>query len=274
MVPWLVFLIIVISAPSSAFAQRLNACLRCHDPCHRPQISATEQQDCTFCHRGNDQTTRKDLAHHFLIGRRYAWYRLPQSAVVVEGEKRMDQLACRRCHVQQKKGNQLAVDLDRLLASSSVEELESALQDPAFYMPDFNLSQLDLNLLITQIFAGGVNADTFAIAPPVVVHFEDDADQEHLFEKHCGSCHRVLTGHLGGLGKGTVAPNLSGLLTPYYPKNYKEHQPWDVDGLTKWIRNPRSIRRLSWMPPLRLDEKQIKQLIDSTWPEEFRKEHQ
>ncbi|MCD6525574.1 MAG: cytochrome c [Desulfuromonas sp.] len=279
MVLWLVFLTIVLGGPSAVFTQDLNTCLRCHEQCHGLDLLAASHDDvampsnCTTCHRGNDQTTRKELAHHFLIGARYAWYRIAQSEAVVDGKKRIEQLACRRCHIQLKQGNLLAINLDMLMAIRSVEELEQALRVPAFYMPDFSLAEDDLRLLVTQILAGGVDAETMNVAQPVVVHFEDEADLEHLFEKNCGSCHRVLTRHLGGLGQGTIAPNLSGLLTRFYPENFKDQQLWNGEGLTKWIKNPRSIRRLTRMPPLRLNDQQIKQLMESTWSQEFGKEH-
>jgi cytochrome c2 len=55
-------------------------------------------------------------------------------------------------------------------------------------------------------------------------------------------------------------------LTPFYPQNFKEQQAWDADGLGRWIKNPRQIRPLSPMPPLNLNDQQIRELIDNTWP--------
>jgi len=226
-----------------------------------------EKFRCTWCHRGNALTSRKELAHHNLVGKAYAAYRLPATELPREGGSWLDIFACRRCHVHKKHGNVLATNLDQLLSSSSVEEIKNAISAPAFYMPDFSMSDRVNNAVITQILRGGLSYKADRILPPTVVHFSDNDEKQSLFEKHCGSCHRVLTAHHGGLGVGVQGPNLSGLLGKFYPHNYRDGQPWTLRALNDWLTNPRKIRPLTTMPALIIDKKVQTELIDDTWPQ-------
>ncbi|MEA3464865.1 MAG: selenite/tellurite reduction operon c-type cytochrome lipoprotein ExtS [Thermodesulfobacteriota bacterium] len=269
MVVWLVFLISVLGGAGSALAQDLNSCLACHQHCHGEvvwQRDSVVPLVCTQCHRGNNRTTRKTISHHFLIDAAHAWYRLPLSRVYLDGKKRIDQLSCRRCHLQNKQGNTLAINLDQLLATASVDEIETALRVSALYMPNFSISQGDLIALVTQVLAGGLAAPPVSGSAPVVVHFEDNIKSEHLFVKHCGVCHRVLTHHQGGLGHGLIGPNLSGLFTPFYPATAKDGQHWTREAVVVWLKNPRKIRPLTRMPPVTLINDEALMLVDATWP--------
>jgi cytochrome c2 len=75
----------------------------------------------------------------------------------------------------------------------------------------------------------------------------------------------VLTSRFGGLGNSAIGPNLSGLLTEYYPPTYKEKERWTVDALGKWLKNPREIRKLTQMPPQKLSVKKFKRLLKEVW---------
>lgn len=283
MVAWLVFLALIFYplvptgwADSVGIANgngaAINSCLNCHSDqlssylCTSPLKSAA-RQGCVWCHRGNAATSRKDLAHNNLIGKDYASYRLPEAEVVSAGVTWVGTLACRRCHVQNNQGSRLATNLDQLLMRASIAEIERAIAEPAFYMPQFALNASVRQAVITQILAGGSTHPSGQLAAPVVVHFADNVNQETLFEKHCGSCHRVLTARHGGLGDGVQGPNLSGLLSEFYPCNYLNNQSWTAAALHDWIKNPRKIRPLTTMPPLVLDKQLLQQLIDDTWPE-------
>lgn len=263
-------LLILLLVVTAASGETLNTCLDCHGRVLLSHDFVAETPvplvDCVRCHRGNNQTRRKVLAHSQRIDACYAWFRLPDTAIMKAARESIDRFACRRCHVQNRKGHLLAADLDRLLQQRSIEEITLALENPAYYMPDFALGEEDRQLVILALLAGGTNPFDQSEEDVAIVHFEDPATEERPFEKHCGSCHRVLTSHLGGLGTTTVAPNLSGLLTPFYPHNFKENQLWTADGLSRWIKNPRQIRPLAVMPPLNLNDQQIQQLIDNTWP--------
>ena len=48
-----------------------------------------------------------------------------------------------------------------------------------------------------------------------------------MFNNHCGSCHRMLTQQLGGLGQGDIGPNLSGIFSEFYFKNFKDGKSWN-----------------------------------------------
>ncbi len=250
--------------------ETLNSCLECHSRVVLSHDFVTDSAvaltDCVGCHRGNPQTRRKDLAHSQRIDAVYAWFRLANAPIMTAARLSIDRFACRRCHIQNRKGNTLAADLDQLLTQRSIEEMTEALLEPAYYMPNFALGEQDCQHVILALLEGGTVPLHNAGEDITIVHFEDPASEERPFEKHCGACHRVLTPHSGGLGTATIAPNLSGLLTSFYPKTFKDDQPWTTDGLTRWIKNPRQIRPLAVMPPLDLNDQQIHQLIDNTWP--------
>lgn len=275
---WLVLLVCQLLLGSVAEAAPFNSCVGCHEPCQGyrladSEIHAAAENVCVTCHQGNPLTRRKELAHHFLIDGAYAWYRLPQSEMVQNGQKLVEQLGCRRCHVQRGKGRSLATSLDSLFYRATVAEIENALQQPAYYMPDFLLSQAALHGVIAEVLAAGLVTPVSEEQPPAVIYFEDESEQTIPFVKHCGACHRTLTSMQGGLGQGEkIAPNLSGLLSAFYPPTFKDRTLWDVDGLRKWLKNPRRIRPLSLMPPLRLSDQQMNDLIDRTWPPRERKE--
>jgi cytochrome c2 len=73
----------------------------------------------------------------------------------------------------------------------------------------------------------------------VKVHFNDSGNKgEDIFSKKSGSCHRVVTGHLGALGSSDIGPNLSGLFFPYYPKRLKNGENWTPHNLGDWLKNP------------------------------------
>lgn len=281
MVVWLVFLALVCcpvgshcwadsgGAPNGDNGA-INRCLNCHSDRLSSYLCSSVPPEaaplrCTWCHRGNAATSRKDLAHYNLIGKDYASYRLPEAQVVSSGVTWVGNLACRRCHVQDNQGNHLAANLDQLLYRSSIGEIEHALVVPAFYMPDFAMNGSIRSAIITQILAGGSVHPSAEEGAPVVVHFADNVNQDSLFEKHCGSCHKVLTARHGGLGSGGQGPNLSGLLSTFYPRNYLDNQAWTAAALHDWLKNPRKIRPQTTMPPLVLEKQVVEQLIDANW---------
>jgi len=97
---------------------------------------------------------------------------------------------------------------------------------------------------------------------PQVVLFENEArNRKNVFDKRCGSCHRVLTRTLGGLGKGNIGPNLSGLFSRYYPVTLSHDQRWTAEVLRRWLENPREIREYSQMQPVALKKDELGQLL-------------
>ena len=128
-------------------------------------------------------------------------------------------------------------------------------------MPKFGLDDERITILINMIFAGSEGRGVEKAAP-VKVHFNNSGNKsEDIFSKKCGSCHRIVTGHLGALGSGDIGPNLSGLLSPYYPKTFKNRENWTSHNLGDWLKNPRAIQIWTRMQPVLLTEKEMAELV-------------
>lgn len=248
-------LLLMLSGTAGAAPSR-NRCLSCH-PVHY-----ADQGSCLFCHRGNQTTSRKELAHSGIINGRYATFTNPQAAAVIAGKKLADQFACRRCHQLLGSGNRLAAQLDRLLWTTRPQAIRAALVDPALYMPAFHFTDADLDRLVTVILAGGLKHRREDREPPQVVHFSSrGSDSRNVFVKQCGACHKLLSHRDGGLGDGTVGPNLSGLLSRYYPATFEDGKPWSGEHLRRWLKNPRSVRKETLMRPVLLKPDEFEQLL-------------
>lgn len=248
-------LLLMLTGTAVAAASR-SRCLVCH------AVHYADQGGCVVCHRGNPATSRKELAHSGVIVGRYASFTQPSSPMLRTGFKLAEQFACRRCHLLNGTGNRLAANLDRLLWTSQPSLIRTALTDPALYMPAFYFADTDLDRLITAILAGGVKSGKVVREPPQVVHFSSKAtDDRNLFVKQCGTCHKLLSQRDGGLGDGTVGPNLSGLLSRFYPPTFEENKKWDKDRLRRWLKNPRAVRKETLMRPVVLKPEEFEQLI-------------
>lgn len=232
---------------------------RC-DKCHPPHYATAGS--CTACHRGDPRTERFDLAHADLIDGRYAYFALPESPVTQYGRQLLEQTGCRRCHNSGKKGNLLASDLDRLLPGARPEEVLQSIRQPVLYMPDFAFAENTAGSVVNALFANSAQAVRVDGEVPLVVHFEGVERSENLFEKHCGGCHRLLTKTWGGLGRGTIGPNLSGLFSEFYPRRFRDDERWSAENLEKWLKNPREFRKAARMAPPRLKEEERKQLLE------------
>ena len=229
-------------------------------------------EDCTVCHRGNALTTRKDLAHFGLIAARHSWYVDMQAPAVKQGEDLVKAYACRRCHVIGERGNPLATSLDAVAAKRSSHELEQAILHPALFMPLFPVAHISLELLLNRVLAGGYFSSKESDNQPLVVYFSHEAQEEDAFTRYCGSCHRLLSNARGGLGSARIGPNLSGMGTDFFPHSAKDNKAWTRKMLQDWIENPRKIRPLATMPPLRLKEGELNQVLDIVWSEHNKEE--
>ncbi|MDY0292611.1 MAG: selenite/tellurite reduction operon c-type cytochrome lipoprotein ExtS [Desulfuromonadaceae bacterium] len=252
----------------SAAAQQCGTCHSTTCPATevRQQWNATQLQQCDMCHRGNPLTSRKNLAHAGMVLPRHSWYVQPHSAVVEAGEGALKTFACRRCHVTGEKGNDLATNLDAVAPARSSLELEKAVRDPAVFMPLFPLSDKKLASILTRIYSGALNAPPSETSRPLVVYFTHAAQEEDPFTRHCGGCHRMLSHKYGGLGTDIIGPNLSGMGTEFYPATARDDKAWTRDNLKDWIKNPRKIRPLTTMPPQKIKEDDVKQVLDIVWP--------
>ena len=253
--------VILLACAFPAAASPGNSCLECH-PVHY-----ADQGGCVFCHRGDQRTSRKDLVHSGLIRGRYAGFTNNHSAEVLSGTQLAEKAACRRCHVLNGTGNRLAANLDNLFWTTKPEAIRSALINPALYMPNFCFSERDLDRLVTAILAGGLRTGKALKEPPQVVHFSDaDSAKQNTFVKNCGSCHKLLSKRDGGLGTGVVGPNLSGLLSRFYPHTFDGNKAWDEEGLKRWLKNPRAIRKNAVMRPIPLKPEEWDELLKTLAP--------
>ena len=183
---------------------------------------------------------------------------IASSPPVAEGGRLIDQASCRRCHRIAGTGNQLATDLDRVVWDRSQSDLRRAITAPTEHMPRFGVTvdQAD-DALAYLLNVARARRDP---GPYRVYFTRSPAPATRAFEKHCGGCHRALTAE-GALGSASGGANLSGLLTPHYPQTAPGGVAWSVPALRDWIRNPRQARAGAIMPPLRLTDGEVTDLV-------------
>jgi cytochrome c2 len=244
-------IVLVVASPANGMPP---ACSSCH-PVH-----FADRGTCIGCHLGNDRTLRKDIAHLDLVPGRLLRYRFPGDPAVERGTQWIDRASCRRCHSIHGTGNRLAGDLDRSAGRNPNKILASILQ-PVTFMPDFRFLEENAAEVVNALVAGARRDPDRKGEVPSVVRFGDrDERSENVFVKRCGGCHRVLTRRLGGLGKGDAGPNLSGLLSRFYPRTSGEGKAWTVERLRKWLDDPRRARAFARMPPVRMPRKEFTEL--------------
>jgi len=250
------FVAILQCTPAGAATAR-PLCLGCH-PAHY-----AERGTCTACHRGNPASGRRNIAHQQLIAGRYAVFSLGDTPQLRSGERLIEQFACRRCHVIGGRGNRLSADLDRALARTSPETIETSILQPVQNMPDFRVSKQQAVLLVNALLSASVRAPAGDAGQRQIVHFDRTGTAgKDVFSSKCGPCHRALTRRSGGLGQGDAGPNLSGLLSPFYPLTFRGRDRWTGKGLEGWLKNPRTVRPWATMQPVRLTESEFRELVD------------
>jgi cytochrome c2 len=118
------------------------------------------------------------------------------------------------------------------------------------FTPDFYFKDAHIMEIVNAIQAEGARTEPEGGEIPLVIHFEDEKEaEESVFVKHCGFCHSMLTTWFGGLGKGNIGPNLSGLFSEYYPKTYGNKKQWSSEPLKKWRKiQENSTRTRRWRP--------------------------
>ena len=202
------------------------------------------------------------IAHHRLVPGEYACFTLPESPVVKTGHRLISTSGCRRCHKTGGRGNSLALDLDGVLLKIQPEMLANAIKYPVTFMPDFYFQETDVTRLVNAILDSGAVYGSASRDLSQVIHFEEDKeDSDNIFSRNCGACHRILTKRIGGIGKGDIGGNLSGLFSEFYFQNFKGGKSWDSNGLEKWLKNPRNIRPNAQMSPLHLKKDEFIYLL-------------
>lgn len=247
---------LIILLPHAVLAGK-SGCLACH------KAHYVQRGGCTGCHGGNDRTDRKRVAHDGLIPSKYSWFTIPNSPHTEQGKRLIDLYACRRCHSAEGRGNRLAMDLDTLKRTRRPEEIAHSIEKPAQCMPDFHLSEGEVADLVNAVLAGGIKGIKRSGEIPIAVHFtEEGKTDDNIFEWKCGGCHRILTEKYGGLGRGNIGPNLSGFLTPFYPKSLRGHERWSAEKLRRWLENPRRVMENAAMPPIPLKSDEFGRIAD------------
>jgi cytochrome c2 len=248
----LFFGLLFIANPAHSKGQ---SCLKCH------AVHYAEQGNCVDCHRGNPGSDRKNIAHYRLIEGRFAHYTLVKQNVVKEGNRLVDQMACRRCHQLGGSGNVLATSLDKIIDRKMPKEIAVAITSPVTGMPDFRLNEQQAAAVVNSIFSSSSKITGKGAEKPQVIHFDKNSRSgEDAFSSNCGACHRMLTARKGILGSGETGPNLSGLFSKFYPLTFRKESRWTDATLQAWLENPRLHIRDSIMRPVRLDEKQWREL--------------
>jgi mono/diheme cytochrome c family protein len=201
------------------------------------------------------------VAHGELVVGRHLRFTRPGDGAAAEGEKLVQRLGCRRCHVVAGRGNRLAASLDGAAARGGSASLVSALKRPAEAMPDFRLDDRQIDLLLTALYAGTARAGGGS-EPPRRVHFRAGKAREHdPFAVKCGPCHRALTRGAGLLGQGGIGPDLSGLFSPFYPAAVPGGRPWNARQLGLWLKNPRSLRPWGLMRPVDVSTQELGRIV-------------
>ncbi|MDD2851110.1 MAG: selenite/tellurite reduction operon c-type cytochrome lipoprotein ExtS [Desulfuromonadaceae bacterium] len=255
MVARLLILLLIFTVNPVWGGKPRSLCLSCHS------VHYAAQGSCVVCHLGNPIAERKNIAHTGLRSGKYARFMLDGAGVNRTGEQLLVQLACRRCHTSAGNGNSLAVNLDDSAVRKLAEDLAFSIRNPVVAMPNFALREEQVELLVNTVLSGTQGRHTDSAAP-VKVHFRTSGSKSaDIFSTKCGSCHRLLSQQRGALGTGTVAPNLSGLFSEYYPKTFKNGEAWNVQHLDAWLKNPRETRRWAQMLPVSLTVTEMQELV-------------
>jgi len=249
----------LLLAPAAARAAARPAAASSCESCH--PLHYVTRGSCVACHRGDPSTRRQDLAHHRLLRGAAAAWALPGAPALAEGERLRDALGCRRCHVSGGRGDRLAIALDDVVWRRDQAELRRSIRQPVSTMPDFALSDAQADRLIAVLLRDG---DRRGAEERYLVRFRAGGPGgPHPFQRLCGPCHRALTAR-GPMGDGRAGPDLSGLLTPYYPS--ADGRRWDRERLRRWLRDPRAERPQAVMPPLDVSDAELEQLVSVLTP--------
>lgn len=236
--------------------KRPSLCISCHG------VHYADRGNCTSCHRGNDRSDRKNIAHRDMIPGSMAHFTLGDAPQVREGKQLIDRFACRRCHWISGKGSRRASNLDRLYATTPPQAIQQAITKPAVFMPDFHVTEQQGIALVNAIMAGGRAAGEERRELPQVVHFVESGEKrEDSFTANCGPCHRLLSEQYGGLGTGDAGPNLSGIFSEFYPHTFEGKRAWTEERLKTWLKNPRKVRPGTTMRPVLLEEEKLPELL-------------
>lgn len=245
------FIIFFVSVVETRGSSPKNHCLNCHVGHY------FSYKSCRSCHRGIVKSSRKEIAHYGLIPGRYAYFRFEKSEILRQGNKLIQRAGCLRCHKILDRGNLLATPLDLLPDDIEITKLVDFIKNPPMYMPEFEFRGDQIVKIINVILRAIFYSTKRHKREYYYVHFES-FEKKDIFSRKCGMCHKILTKIKGGLGKGNIGPNLSGLFTQFYPqKSVKINET----NLGDWLKNPRSVKELTLMPPVDISPNEVNYLI-------------
>jgi cytochrome c2 len=232
--------------------RQVPACGGCHEA-HYAGDGA-----CTGCHRGRADTRRESLAHERLLGGAAAAWGLSGHPDVAAGERLRESSGCRRCHVSGGEGLRHAIALDDVVWEREQADLRASILRPVSTMPDFGFTERQADQLVAVLLRdarGRPATDRYQ------VRFLDEpaGTAPHAFTRRCGPCHRALT-RGGPLGTGFSGPDLTGLLTRFYPA--ADGRRWDAARLERWLRNPRAEQPHATMPPVTVEPAELDAIVD------------
>lgn len=235
-------------------AEPRGACASCHAP-HYALLGA-----CAECHRGEPSAARKELGHARLLSGRAAEHSLTGGKAVSEGRQLVEAAACRRCHTIGGLGNRLATNLDSVVWKREQRDLMTSITTPVENMPVFGFDRGQSEALIAFLLSSArPNAEEETYRVQFV---RDTTHSPSTFDEKCGGCHRRLT-PLGPQGSGGQGPNLSGLLTSFYPKTAPGEREWSERVLADWVKNPRALRPSTLMPPISLNPGELEKVVEA-----------
>jgi len=229
-----------------------NFCIDCHEM-HYQDID-----NCESCHRGISETRRKDLAHFKLIEGKYAEFLFASSAKKNEGIDLINKSGCRRCHNIGNKGNKLSVDLNSSVKSQSVKTIVDSIKNPNEFMPNFYFTADQIDSIVTALLYFAYIEDRYNNNIVQVAHIASES--ENIYEKKCGGCHKMISSNFGPVGSADIGPNLSGLLSDFYPREIAGKK-WSEQILVEWIKNPRSILINALMPVVILSDDELEKVL-------------
>ena len=246
----MVFLALIVFLFGTSRAK--EGCLKCHGA-HFLAFGS-----CSSCHMGMENTTRQELAHAGLVYGNAAYFFDPQSSPIEKGREMIKKSGCKRCHTIGDKGEHLATSLDTSVRLKPFETLKKSLLQPVAFMPNFHFHQPQAEMILGGLLSYDTGGDQKQKTE--TVHFKKEKQTQDAFSRHCGGCHRLLSKTQGPLGEGIAGPNLSGLFGRFYP-NDPAIGVMGPKKLSRWLKNPRTLKKVARMPPLDLSEKEVKELI-------------
>lgn len=178
------------------------------------------------------------------------------SASAIRGKHLWEDNNCMGCHTLFGEGAYYAPELTKVYERRGPVFIRAQIKDPAAMYPgqrkmtNYHFKDDEIEDLVAFFeWVGKVDLNGFPAKPTlgVAVHVaspEVASSRPQVFSQICITCHS-----LGGAG-GTVGPALDGVGSKY-----------DADYLTRWLKDPLSVKADSKMPKLPLAEEQVAQLV-------------